>query len=85
MIIQHDALEGEVGSSFSVQFKVESRGVNVGRAITSMGGPTTSRGRIVVVTAFCCGGSVLPSARWSPCVHTMVVMNGPQVVILRVS
>ena len=34
-----------------------------------MGGPTISRGRNVVVYACCSGGSVLPSARLSACVH----------------
>ena len=37
---------------------------------TSMGGPTTSRDRNVVVYACCSDGSVLPSARLSACVHS---------------
>ena len=35
-----------------------------------MGGPTTSRGRNVVVYACCCGVSVLPIARLSASVHS---------------
>ena len=54
---------------YLVQFIVWSRGVNFGRATTSMGGPTTSRGRPVVVSACCFGVPVLPSARRSACVH----------------
>ena len=44
-----------------------------------MGGPTTSRDRIVVAFTCFCGASVLPSARLSACVKT--VMDDPKVVL----
>ena len=44
--------------------------LNIGRATTSMGGPTTSRNRIVVAFALFCDGSLSPSARLPACVHS---------------
>ena len=50
------------------QYNFRSRGVNAGRTTSSMGDPTTSWGRNVVVYACCSGGSMLP-ATLSASVH----------------
>ena len=57
----------EVCSQYSLKF---DPGASTLDATTSMGGPTTSRGRNAVVSACCCGGSLLPSARFSPRVQS---------------
>ena len=59
--------ESEYGSSFSVSSNVWPRDGNIGPATTSIGGPMTFRGQIIIDSSCCYGDSTLPSAGLSAC------------------